>query len=803
LRVDGPGRAGACRLSVDYGAANTVGVVEWPGGHRQPLLFDGVPWLPSGVFAEGNGRLLAGWPAARAARLGPARFQPTPAQYADQHATTLGDRAYPPAELIAATLAAVAAEARRVTGPTTLGQVVLTHPAGWSAAGRGALATAAAAAGLPAPVLLAAPPNPAPPNPAPPGAAPPGAAPPGAAPPGAAPPNPAPPNPAPPGAVPPGAAPAAPPNLAPPGAAPPGAAPPGAAPPGAVPPGAAPADQPESTAAYGALDAVPPPPGRPRRRGVLIGVAATTVALLVIVSGVAATVAFRPGGAPDASARQEPTQRLLYHQVCDKLDLSPLTASLGTTSRGSRTGQQDKNGFSCWLGAKKQDDWKQQNDDWNYLSVRVSYFDTPAKARAAVKDAYRRLGRAKGVSQLRHVHAGDRAYAFTCLDKPLSPGCDAANRATAVTFPLSILNDDTDTSVVFPVGDLNNYAFVSLATGNVMVSAAAQGGTDQWDTTAGRQALDADRTFVRKNLRLLYTTSTVKPTFLGGRTDSVFSLAFSPDGRTIASSDDKGTIRLLNTDTGRTTATFTNGTNGANAVFSLAFSPDGRTLASGDDNLAGGVIRLWDVATGRITKTFHSNFFAVASLAFSPDGRTLATSGDAMHGGAIRLWDVNTGRNIATLSNQDTGSVAFSPDGRTLATGGGGGVQLWNVATQQLITTLTPGNDWGFTVAFSPDGKTVAAGSYHYHNVQLWNVATHRRTATLTDGTGHGNFNSVAFSPDGRTIVGNGDHGIDVWDTATGRLTTTYDGDEPVAFSPDGKTLASGLNGGYVLLWKR
>jgi WD40 repeat protein len=274
----------------------------------------------------------------------------------------------------------------------------------------------------------------------------------------------------------------------------------------------------------------------------------------------------------------------------------------------------------------------------------------------------------------------------------------------------------------------------------------------------------------------------------GGSVDSV---AFSPDGRTLAAGDAGGYLGLWDVATGRRTATLAEGNN---AVYGLAFSPDGRTLAAGDD---GGDVGLWDVATGRRTAALAEGN-GVGQVAFSPDGHILA-AGD--YGGYVGLWDVATGRRTAVLAEGNpVGQVAFSSDGHILAAGDWGGyVGLWDVATGRRTAALAGGAPV-YSVAFSPDGHTLAAGVGD--DVGLWDVATGRRSASLAEGAP---VKDVAFSPDGHTLAagGTGDD-VGLWDVATGRRTASLAEGAPVysvAFSPDGHTLAVGDDGGYVGLW--
>ncbi|WP_348519775.1 hypothetical protein [Anabaenopsis sp. FSS-46] len=248
----------------------------------------------------------------------------------------------------------------------------------------------------------------------------------------------------------------------------------------------------------------------------------------------------------------------------------------------------------------------------------------------------------------------------------------------------------------------------------------------------------------------------------------------------------------------------------SDGVRSVAFSPDGKTLASGSWSVfvdSEKTIRLWDVATQEEIATLrrHSGS-GVSSVAFSPDGRTLASAG-AYGDNTIKLWNIATRREIATIrGHSDTvRSVAFSPDGKTLASGSGDKtIKLWDVATQKEITTLTGHSHLVHSVAFSPDGKTLASASFQ--TVKLWDVATRQEIATLR---GHSSSVwSVAFSPDGKTLAsGSRDKTIKLWDVATGKeivtLTGHSDGVMSVAFSPDGKTLASGSRDKTIKLWQR
>ncbi|MET8583834.1 trypsin-like peptidase domain-containing protein [Streptomyces collinus] len=284
---------------------------------------------------------------------------------------------------------------------------------------------------------------------------------------------------------------------------------------------------------------------------------------------------------------------------------------------------------------------------------------------------------------------------------------------------------------------------------------------------------------------------------LVGHRREVYAVAFSPDGRTLATGSTDGKARLWDVATGRP-RTVLDGHGGE--VWSVAFSPDGRTLATGSKDSRA---RLWDVATGKTRGTLIGHTDQVNSVAFSPDGRTLAT-GSADN--TARLWDVATSKFRGTFFRHSDWiySVAFSPDGRTLATGSfDNTAKLWDVATRKPRTTLKGHTKAVWAVQFSPDGRTLATGSAD-NTARLWDVATGRSRITLT---GHrAPAWALAFSPDGRTLAtGSEDETARLWDVATGTTRAVMRGHrgavEAVAFSPDGNALATGSDDKTARLW--
>ncbi|QRV87059.1 WD40 repeat protein [Ceratobasidium sp. AG-Ba] len=290
---------------------------------------------------------------------------------------------------------------------------------------------------------------------------------------------------------------------------------------------------------------------------------------------------------------------------------------------------------------------------------------------------------------------------------------------------------------------------------------------------------------------------------LTGHTNSVWSVAYSPDGAYIASGSSDDTIRMWDAHIGQQVGHPLTGH--TDSVRSVAYSPDGAYIASGSYDKT---IRMWDAHTGQQVGhplTGHTNW--VRSVAYSPDGAYIASGSSD---DTIRMWDAHTGQQVGhplTGHTNPVWSVAYSPDGAYIASGSfDKTIRMWDAHTsQQVVHPLTGHTDWVWSVAYSPDGAYIASGSED-KTIRMWDAHTGQQVGHPL--TGHtDSVRSVAYSPDGAYIAsGSVDKTIRMWDAHTGQqvghpLTGHTSPVLSVAYSPDGAYIASGSYDNTIRIW--
>jgi WD40 repeat protein len=270
------------------------------------------------------------------------------------------------------------------------------------------------------------------------------------------------------------------------------------------------------------------------------------------------------------------------------------------------------------------------------------------------------------------------------------------------------------------------------------------------------------------------------------------SLAFSPDGKFLASGGYDNRIRLWEPDTGKELRTLEGHTSFVNGI---ALSADGKWLASGSQDHD---LRLWEVDTGRVRRRFVGHVAPIERLALSPDGKLLASS---CLGGTLRLWDTDTGKEIRSLPI-DKGfrvhSMTFTPDSKHFAfdTRPGYGIQLVDVAEGKVIRTFKGHENTVSGLAFSADGTTLISGG-HDSTIRAWDVASGQERRRYGDKKTA--VRCLALAPDGKTLTyGTYPDGmVHIWDLATNKDLVLPWKAHPfcvvsIAYSPDSQKVAVG-----------
>ena len=330
---------------------------------------------------------------------------------------------------------------------------------------------------------------------------------------------------------------------------------------------------------------------------------------------------------------------------------------------------------------------------------------------------------------------------------------------------------------------------------------------------------------------------------LGGHFGPVVCLAFSPDGKRLASAGLDKVIHIWDVQTHKSIGAL-RGHGGY--ILSLAFHPDGSRLASAGLDQS---VRVWDVASREEKLCYRGHGANVSCVAFSPDGQRLASWG---MDNLVRIWDARTGADVMQLSGHSgrVFSLAYRPDGKQIASGGALGLSVWDTASGKQLQSLQGIDNVALRLTYSPDGQRLIAGCWN-RTVKIWDLETGGETLVLRghgdmvmgvgvsadgrrlvsagfDGTvrlwypppaaeqpgqtprvlrGHEReLGSIVFSPDGRRLASCSlDSTIRIWDLATDKVLHTLKGHaEPtssLAFSADGKQLTSVSFAGTIMTW--
>jgi WD40 repeat protein len=302
-----------------------------------------------------------------------------------------------------------------------------------------------------------------------------------------------------------------------------------------------------------------------------------------------------------------------------------------------------------------------------------------------------------------------------------------------------------------------------------------------------------------------------------GHRGQVHSLAFSPDGRMLASAGSDSTIKLWDTSRGLLIRTLSGH---LGAVRAVAFSPDGKSLVSGSQDHT---IRIWDLETGRAVKSFEEqrNLW-VTGVAYSVDGKSLlsvARITDDLMGqerlpkiiGAVRVWDVASGRAVRTMpTNGASNSLSFSPDTGVLYTSTG---QLWDPAAGKLISQEYRMGAGAESAALSRNGSILAV--VNGYGLDIWDTKRLEVVHPIRDlylgGIDRMTLKAVAIGPDGELIAVGDDKGrVGLWSAASGKSLQVveeatprpYDEVSAIAFAPDGTSVAAASMSGKIRIWQ-
>ena len=281
---------------------------------------------------------------------------------------------------------------------------------------------------------------------------------------------------------------------------------------------------------------------------------------------------------------------------------------------------------------------------------------------------------------------------------------------------------------------------------------------------------------------------------LRGHTARINGIAYSPDGTRLATISEDGTARQWDALGGQELLSIRSN---AGPLYGVAYSPDGKNLAVASADKSA---KIWDAGDGRLAMTLTAHTGAVNGVAYSPDGSRIAT---ASSDGTVKIWDTRDGHLLLSLRGHSdaVNGVAFSPDGKVLASASSDNTaRLWDAAKGSQLRNLRQSGSVK-DVAFSPDGKRLATASSD-NTASIWDISKGSQVLNLRQ---MGSVNGVAFGFDGRRLATASDDGSAlIWDLSGGQglLTLRHlDSVNDVAFSPDGKRLATASSDKFGRVW--
>lgn len=357
-----------------------------------------------------------------------------------------------------------------------------------------------------------------------------------------------------------------------------------------------------------------------------------------------------------------------------------------------------------------------------------------------------------------------------------------------------------------------------LATADRLAKRAAEALAEDNPTAAARLARDARWVLPFRPVGLPDHVVRVIGTARLRHADRINDIAYSPDGRYLASASRDGTVRVWNLGNGREITVYrghaddlksqTEDTN-VFRVPAVAFAPDGQAIASS----GGEVIHIWEPKTGKLLHTLKGHKGVAKALAFGPDANTLLSGGDDR---TIHIWDVQAEKPVYTTSdqNQRVEAVAFGAGGKLIAAiNAAGELSVYNPATKKKLLTIpvTDGGQAGYGVVFAGGGNSIVTAGGDTKPKLIAGPAPDGTGAgigqTIRAFTGHSaKVNSLAATPDGQRIVtGSQDKSVRIWDANSGKQLWSFQGHlgqvTAVALRPDGKQAASGGEDGTIRLW--